>query len=136
MLEFHHCYTCICLARNDFFINNATAGNLEIMINNSSNMHVDLFQHSQKCQWITLFDLFGPPAVTRRVYKIQSLSPSIFSSIVQVLSLNCIISFTKFWHGAINPYEDVCNRAGFSGKNVFAPKIGKTDQKRAKNSLF
>ena len=28
--------------------------------------------------------------------------------------------FSKFWHGARNPFEVVCDRAGFAGKNIFA----------------
>ena len=44
--------------------------------------------------------------------------------------------FSKFWHGARNPYEVVRDRAGFSRKIFFAPKIGKMDPKWAKNRVF
>ena len=33
--------------------------------------------------------------------------------------------FSKIWHGARIPCEVGCHRAGFSGKNFFAPKLGK-----------
>ena len=38
--------------------------------------------------------------------------------------------FSKFWHGARNPYEVVCGRARFSG-NVFSPNVGKRGQKQS-----
>ena len=47
---------------------------------------------------------------------------------VRAFSLNRIINFSKFWHGASNPYEVVLDRAGFSRK--IAPKIGKMGQKQ------
>ena len=43
--------------------------------------------------------------------------------------------FSKFWHDARNPYEVVHNRTRFSRKKIFAPKIGKMDQKWAKNRV-
>ena len=44
--------------------------------------------------------------------------------------------FCKFWHDARNPYEVVHDRAEFSIKIVFAPKITKMDQRRAKSKVF
>ena len=35
------------------------------------------------------------------------------------------LDFSEFWHGASNPYEVVCDRAGFFGKTCFAQKLGK-----------
>ena len=37
--------------------------------------------------------------------------------------------FSKFWHGARNPYEVVRDIAGFSRKKIFSPKIERMDQK-------
>ena len=37
------------------------------------------------------------------------------------------LTFSKFWHGARNPYEVVLDRAGFSRKIYFLPKM---DQKQ------
>ena len=39
-------------------------------------------------------------------------------------------TFSKFWHGARNSYEVVHDRAGFSRKVFFAPKMGKMGQKQ------
>ena len=44
--------------------------------------------------------------------------------------------FSKFWHGARNPYEVVCDIAGFSRKKKISPKIERMDQKWAKNMVF
>ena len=37
--------------------------------------------------------------------------------------------FSKFWHGTRIPCEVVCDRAGFSRKIFFVPKIGKMGEK-------
>ena len=41
------------------------------------------------------------------------------------------LDFSEFWHGARNPYEVLCHRATYFGKNIFClkhwgngPKIG------------
>ena len=44
--------------------------------------------------------------------------------------------FSKFWYDAKNPNEVVCDRARFSRKNFFDPKIGKMNQKWVKNRVF
>ena len=44
--------------------------------------------------------------------------------------------FLKFWIGARIPCEVVRDRAGFSGKIFFAPKIGKMGPNWAQNRLF
>ena len=44
--------------------------------------------------------------------------------------------FSKFWHGARIPFEVVCDRAGFSLKIFFAPKIRKMGPKWAKSRVF
>ena len=46
------------------------------------------------------------------------------------------LAFSEFWHGARNPYEVVCDRDGFFRKDFFALKIGKMDQKWAKDRVF
>ena len=56
---------------------------------------------------------------------------------MQVFSLNCIaVTFSKFWHGARDPYEVVRGRVEFFRKIFFAPKIGKIHPKRAKTGFF
>ena len=52
-------------------------------------------------------------------------------SFLRILSL----VFSKFWLGARNEYKVVLNRVGFSGKK-FTSKIGKMDQKWARNRVF
>ena len=59
------------------------------------------------------------------------LSFHLFGCFLGIVSL----FFSKFLCGARNQYEVVCDRAGFSGKKIFAPKIGKMNQKWAKNSF-
>ena len=44
--------------------------------------------------------------------------------------------FSEIWHGTRNSYEVVRDRAGFSGKIFFCPKIGKKCPKWAKNRVF
>ena len=46
------------------------------------------------------------------------------------------LDFSKFWHGARNPYEVVRDIAGFSRKFFLALKIGKMDRKWAKKGFF
>ena len=79
--------------------------------------------------------LFGLQVVARGSFKIGSVPPSILlSDLLSYLSksFHGIVSlfFSKFWHGARIPWEVVCDRAGFLGKNFFAPKIGKMGQKQ------
>ena len=63
--------------------------------------------------------------------------PSFCPSICPGVCLEFVsLVFSKFWYNARNPYEVVCDRAGFSRKNFFAPKIGKMDQKWVKNGFF
>ena len=47
-----------------------------------------------------------------------------------------VLVFSKFWHGPRDPDKVVCDRAGFSVKNLCAPKIGKIDQEWAKNRVL
>ena len=81
-----------------------------------------------------LFKIFrtiiGPLAVVGRVLwnRVRPSCPGVF--------LNFIIIFSEFWHAPRNPYEVVRDRAGFSGKNLFAPKFGKMDQTWAKNKVL
>ena len=58
-----------------------------------------------------------------------SFSPGVFFGIVS-------FAFSKFQHGARNPYEVVRDRARFSRKVFSASKIGKMYQKWAKNKIF
>ena len=74
--------------------------------------------------------------------EIGSIRPSVCPSILLSFHLSGrflgIVSlvFSKFQHGARNPYEIVHDRTGFSGTNFFAPKIGKMHQKCTKNRGF
>ena len=75
---------------------------------------------------------FGPPAVAGRVLwnkTCPSFHPSILPSgcFLGILSL----IFSKFWHGARNLYE-----VSVTVPYFLAPKIGKVDQKWAKNGFF
>ena len=49
---------------------------------------------------------------------------------------NVSLFFSKFWHGARNPNEVARDRAEFSGKFVFASKLGKIDQKWTENGCI
>ena len=74
---------------------------------------------------------FGPPSLTWRVLwnrVCRSFRPSfhLFGHFRGIVSL----VFSKFWHDARNQYEVVRDRAGFSRKKMFAPKIGKVGQKQ------
>ena len=73
--------------------------------------------------------LFGPLVVARRVLWNKVYLSGCFLGIVSLV-------FSKFWHDARNSYEVVRDRAGFSGKYFFAPKIGKIDQKMGQNRVF
>ena len=78
--------------------------------------------------------LFGLQVVAGGSFKIGSVRPSILlSDLLSCLSksFHGIVSlfFSKFWHGARIPCEVVRDRAGFLGKNLFAPKIGKMGAK-------
>ena len=92
-----------------------------------------------------IFQFFGPPTLVGRVLWnrvcpsfrpsfCQSLRPS-FRLSRRFLGIVSLV-FSKCWHGARNPYEVVRDRAGFSRKKFFAPKIGKMDQKWAKTWFF
>ena len=84
--------------------------------------------------------LFGPPSVSWKGPMKYGLST--FPSVLLSFHLfGCLLGieslvFSKFWYDAKNPYEVVCDRAGFSRKNFFAPKIGKMNQKWVKNRGF
>ena len=67
-------------------------------------------------------------------YEIGSVHPSILTAFSWNDMYDCF--FSKFWHGARNPYEVVHDTAGFFLKKFFAPEIGKADQKWAKNRIF
>ena len=54
-----------------------------------------------------------------------SVCPYVHLSIFPGILLELYLVFSKFWHGARNSYEIVCDVARFSGKYVFAPKSGK-----------
>ena len=67
-----------------------------------------------------------------------SFCPSVLLFILlSVLPSGCFLGIisldiSKFWHGARNPYEVVCDTARISRKNFFVPNIGKMDQKWAR----
>ena len=52
---------------------------------------------------------------------------------VQAFSWKWMIVFSKFWHSVRNPYEVVCNRAGFLAKKYLPPP---ESLKWAKNRIF
>ena len=90
-----------------------------------------VFWTSKNCQR----DVIGPPALAGRVlwnWVCQSFSPSVRPSILPSFCLSGrflgIVSlvFSKFWCDARNPNEAVRDRAVFSRKIFFAPKM---DQK-------
>ena len=79
-----------------------------------------------------LFLIFigGPPALAGRVLW-NRVCPSFRPSVCPGVFLEWYHKFfSKFWHDARNPYEVVRDRAGFSRRNFFAPKIGKMGQKQ------
>ena len=75
---------------------------------------------------------FWTPAVTRRSYKIGSVTPSVLLSrdFLGIVSL----VFSKISHSARNSYKVVHD--SFLRKNVFCPKIGKKGLKWAKTMVF
>ena len=100
-----------------FFVNNAK-------LNNSAN------DSSFKV-------VIWPPAVVGRVLQNRvcpSFRPS-FCRSGRFLEIASLI-FSEFSHGARNLYEVVPDKAGFSGKKIFATKIGKIDRKWVKNRVF
>ena len=68
----------------------------------------------------------GPLAVTGRVP--WSVHPSFSPSGIELLVSS------KFWHTARNPYEAVHD--SFRDKNIYPPKLAKTDQKWSKIKGF
>ena len=44
--------------------------------------------------------------------------------------------FSKFWHGARNQYEVVCDGAGFSGKKKFCLKNWENGPKKGQKRFF
>ena len=89
-------------------------------------------KHSSFFIDVLLESFFGPPAVAGRVYKIGSVRPSAFLSFRLSGHFLWIVSLTfcKFWHGARNSYEVVRDRAWFSRKIFFVPKMGELGQKQ------
>ena len=67
-------------------------------------------------------------------YKIGSVRLSVHLSICPSIGIVSLV-FPKFSHGARNLYEVVCD-CKILWKKFFAPKIGKMDQKWAKNRVF
>ena len=59
-------------------------------------------------------------------YEVGSVRPSILELLV----------FSKFWHGTRDTKFCVTESQKFSGKFFFGTKIGKVDQKWAKNRVF
>ena len=80
-----------------------------------------------------LIHLFEPPVVAGRELGLTVLLSFRLSG--RFLGIASLV-FSKFWHGARNPYEVVCDIAGFSRKKKFSPKIERMDQKWAKNMVF
>ena len=97
------------------------------------------------------YEFFGPLVVAERVLENMVCLPlSVLPSVHPSFRLSfhpsfCLLvpflwtvslTFCKFWHGAWNPYEVVHDRARFSGKIFFAPKIGKMISKWGKQRGF
>ena len=88
---------------------------------------------SGKYQWY--HSIYWTPGSNRKG-PIESLRPSICPPVLPSFSLSGrflgIVSliFSKFWYGARTPCEVVCDRARFSRKIFFAPKIDKMGQKQ------
>ena len=82
--------------------------------------------------------VFSSVILSVLLFVLLSILPSVLfcpfclcRSFLRILSL----VFSKFWLGARNQYEVVLDRVGFSGKK-FTSKIGKMDQKCARNRVF
>ena len=75
-------------------------------------------------------------------YKIGSVRPYVLTSVLTFVLLSrhflgiVSLDFPKIWHGARNSYEAVRDRAGFSEKICFCPKIWKKDPKWARRAFF
>ena len=88
---------------------------------------------------------FGPLLVARSViwnrvclsvcpFVLPSFRPS-FRLSGRFLRIASLV-FSKFWHGARNPYEVVRNRARFSRKKIFAQKIDQWTKNGQKKEFF
>ena len=76
---------------------------------------------------------------------LNRVCPSFHPSVLPSFHPSCLsgrflgiasLVFSKFWNGARNLYEVVFDRVGFSRTNFFTSKMGKIDQKWAKNRVF
>ena len=93
-------------------------------------------EKTSKMQYKRLcYIFFGPPAVDGRVLW-NMIYLSFHPSVCSGFFLELCQFFSNFWHGGKNPYEVVLNRAGFSEKIFFAPKIRKMGQKQGFYNLL
>ena len=78
-----------------------------------------------------LYSCFGAPVVARR-FLWNTVCLSFYPSFYLLGHFRGILSliFSKFWHGAKNPYKVVHDKAGFSGGKISAIKFGKIGQKQ------
>ena len=86
---------------------------------------------------LTSRQLIGPRRQLEWSYELGSVRPPVLPFIRLSGHFLGIVSlvFSKFWHGARNPYEVVCDSLTFRRKD-FGSSIGKMDQKWAKNKVF
>ena len=105
------------------------------IINDNRQKNTILLYISQKSYFPNYF--IEPTAVARRVLW-NKVCPSFCQSCHLSGYFLGIVSliFSKFWHGARIPCEVVLDRARFSGKNFFAPRIGKMGPKWVRNRVF
>ena len=90
-------------------------------------------QRSQLTQW---WNYFWTPSSRRKGQdKIGSVRPSVRPS-NQAFSWDFSISFLWIFAWRYNPYKLCVTDLDFLGKNFFAQKFGKVDQRWAKNGFF
>ena len=65
-----------------------------------------------------------------------SLSLPTYHYLITYHYLSMLSVFSKFWHGARNPYEVVHDRAGFPGKKILPQKLGKWTKNGPKTGFF
>ena len=115
--------------------NPATKGNSSLK---SIVIFVIVFSSLMDCRNFMVF--FGPLPVAGRVLW-NRVNPPFHPPVLPSFRLSVhflgIVSlvFSKFWHGAKNPYEVVFDSLTFRRKD-FGSSIGKMDQKWAKNKVF
>ena len=97
------------------------------------------------CSFLLVFCFLDPWYQPEGSYEIGSVHPSVLPSFCPFVCPELyhqfflgivLLVFSNFWHDARRPYEDVRDRAGFSRKKSFCPKIGKMGQKMGQKQSF